>query len=201
MKTRGKGNLKLGSNVIQLLLPHRRPFLMVDSIESYERTPTPFLHATRCISANEEVFTGHFPQLHMWPGVYTIEGLGQSCNLLMIMMGLQKIFKEQGKDPEEALKVLRNLELGFKLQPRFQPNKDENPFRQLKKEHLPLAVSSSVNIKFLLPVFAGQRLDYLVSHTHELNKISRYDVEAQVSGKTVARGVMTGAFRHFLPAL
>ncbi len=200
MKVRGKRNLKLGSNVIQMLLPHRKPFLMVDTIESYERTPTPFLHASRSISSNEDVFTGHFPQLHLWPGVYTIEGLGQSSNLLMILLGLQKIFEEQGKDPEEALKALRNLELGFKLLPGVQLKKNENQFKQLKKENVPIAVSGSVDMKFLHPVFAGQRLDYLVTLTHELSKISRFDVEAQVSGKTVARGFMTGAFSYFLPA-
>src|SRR5262249_30324140 len=83
MKT--KHNLSLGPDTIQRLPPHGRPFLMVDTVEGYERAPHPTLLAARHVSANEPVFEGHFPGLHLWPGVYTIEGLGQSANLLLVI--------------------------------------------------------------------------------------------------------------------
>ena len=48
--------LSLGPDVVTRLLPHRRPFLMVDSIEGYSRAPRPTLSAARMVSANEPVF-------------------------------------------------------------------------------------------------------------------------------------------------
>ena len=184
-----KGNLHLGSNVIEQLIPHRRPFLMVDHVTDYVAEPSPRLAAGRHISANEEVFAGHFPDLHLWPGVYTIEGLGQSCNLLMVIVEHQRLHVQRGGDPEEVLAALRNLELGFKLRPGFQPALAEKiaPLREPSQ----LGMSSAVEVKLLQPVFGGQRLDYRVTLTHEIDKMERFDVEALVDEVPVARGVMT----------
>ena len=117
--------LELGPDVIHHLLPHRRPLLFVDSVRAYDRgaskrTPSRFGRA-RQISANEEVFAGHFPGLSLWPGIYTIEGLGQSCFLLEVLWALQKEWQDEGGDPEEILSALKNLELGYQLSPRFRP--------------------------------------------------------------------------------
>ena len=187
-----KGNLCLGSNVIELLLPHRRPLLMVDHVTGYAAEPSPQLTAGRHISANEEVFAGHFPDLHLWPGVYTIEGLGQSCHLVVLILTLQRLHREQGGDSEDVLVALRNLELGYRLRPGFRPELAERivgPLREVNH----LGVSSAVEIKLLQPVFAGQRLDYRVTLTHEIDKLKRFDVEALVRDEPVARGVMTGS--------
>ena len=193
-----KGNLQLGSNVIEQLIPHRRPFLMVDHVSDYVAEPNPRLAAGRHISANEEVFAGHFPDLHLWPGVYTIEGLGQACNLLVVILELQRRYqRQQGGDPEEVLAVLRNLELGFKLRPGFQPALAEKILIPLR-DPTHLGMSSAVDIKLLQPVFGGQRLDYRVTLTHEIDNLLRFDVEALVEELPVARGVMT-ATRGFDP--
>jgi hypothetical protein len=52
-------------------------------------------------------------------------------------------------------------------------------------------MSSAVEVKLLQPVFGGQRLDYRVTLTHEIDKMERFDVEALVDEVPVARGVMT----------
>src|SRR5262249_28587464 len=109
--------LALGADVVTRLLPHRRPFLMVDSIEAYARTPRPALRAARSISANEPIFEGHFPGLALWPGVYTIEGMGQTCNLLRILIELERGFVEAGRDAGEVVASLENLELGYRFHP------------------------------------------------------------------------------------
>jgi 3-hydroxyacyl-[acyl-carrier-protein] dehydratase len=192
------GNFRVGSNVVELLLPHRRPFLMVDSINSFLREPEPFISARRYISANEEVFNGHFPNLHLWPGVYTIEGLGQCCNLLYVLLSLQRDWQKQGGDPEDVLLALRNVELGFKLQPGYKEDIARKIIEPLENQ-VKLGMSSALEIKFLQPVFGGQRLDYLVTLTHELENMVRFNVEAQVEEKTVARGVMTATHGFSMP--
>jgi len=193
-----KNEVKLGSNVIELLIPHRRPFLMVDAIESLAFEPEPRLEASRQISANEEVFRGHFPGLHLWPGVYTIEGLGQSCNLLYVLV---RILRELGGDRETLFKALRNLELGFRLHPGFKADAAARITEGLSKAAGAIGVSSSVDLKFLEPVFAGQRLVYDVRLTHEIGDQLRFESEARVGDRPVARGTLTASCAFRLPPI
>ncbi len=192
MKT--PSNLTLGPDTIQRLIPHRRPFLMVDTVEAYERGPRPTLHAARHVSANEPVFEGHFPGLHLWPGVYTIEGLGQSANLLHIVWSMEQRWEAQGGAPDDVLAALRNLELGYRLQPGFRPELSARLVEGLGDPGdaaSRIGLSAAVDVKLLAPVFAGQRLDYRVTQTHQMENILRFEVEASVAGKAVARGVMS----------
>lgn len=195
--------LVLGPDVVTRLLPHRRPFLMVDSIEGYARSPRPSLCAARMISANEPVFEGHFPGLHLWPGVYTIEGMGQSCNLLRIVLELQAAWEREGRDPEDVLAALRNMDLGFHLKPGYREDVGralaEVLARDLADPTARMGVSAAVEVKFLQPVFAGQRLVYTVTQTHAVENILRFEVEAEVESRVVARGVMSGAMGASLP--
>ncbi|MBI2375545.1 MAG: hypothetical protein HYV07_16235 [Deltaproteobacteria bacterium] len=102
MTASGWDEVKLGPDVVQRLLPHRRPLLMVDRVDAYRSDP-PSVRASRFISANEPVFEGHFPGLSIWPGIYTIEGLGQSCMLAMVLSEMQRMLREGGTDPQELL--------------------------------------------------------------------------------------------------
>lgn len=195
--------LALGPDVVTRLLPHRRPFLMVDSIEGYARTPRPTLCAARMISANEPVFEGHFPGLHLWPGIYTIEGMGQTCNLLRILLELQVGWEKLGRDPEDVLAALKNMDLGFHFQPGYRPEVGKNLAEVLQRELAEptsrMGVSAAVDIKFLQPVFAGQRLVYTVTQTHAVENILRFEVQAEVDSRVVARGIMSGAMGTSLP--
>ena len=193
--------LRLGSSVIELLIPHRRPFLMVDCISSYERTPVPHLVAGRYISANEEIFRGHFPSLYLWPGTYTQEGLGQSCLLLAVLLRFQRGWEAQGGNPEDVLAALRNLELGFRLHPGYRPNVSAPLFEALRRLSTQVGVSGSIEMKFLAPVFPGRRLDYDVRLTLEIGEQLRFEVAALVEETTVARGVMTAVNIPIMPVL
>ncbi len=68
--------MQLNSNEIQQILPHRYPFLMVDRI--IEMEPGKSAKGIKCVSANEMQFMGHFPQMHVMPGVLIIEALAQT---------------------------------------------------------------------------------------------------------------------------
>lgn len=68
--------MELNSNQIQKILPHRYPFLLVDRILDFE--PGVKAIGRKCVTANEMQFLGHFPQMHVMPGVLIIEALAQT---------------------------------------------------------------------------------------------------------------------------
>ena len=74
--------MQLNSNEIEQILPHRYPFLLVDRITELE--PGKSARGIKCVSANEMQFMGHFPQMHVMPGMLIIEALAQTgaCAIL-----------------------------------------------------------------------------------------------------------------------
>ncbi|WP_286232876.1 3-hydroxyacyl-ACP dehydratase FabZ [Thalassotalea sediminis] len=65
---------------IRQLIPHRYPMLLVDRVLDFE--PGKTLHAIKNVTINEPVFTGHFPDLAIFPGVMILEALAQATGLL-----------------------------------------------------------------------------------------------------------------------
>jgi len=65
---------------IQSLLPHRYPFLLIDRVTDYEESN--YLVGLKNVSVNEPQFTGHFPQLPIFPGVMILEAMAQATGLL-----------------------------------------------------------------------------------------------------------------------
>lgn len=57
------------------IIPHRYPFLLIDTIEELE--PGERALGTKCVSINEPFFTGHFPGNPVMPGVLIMEALAQ----------------------------------------------------------------------------------------------------------------------------
>lgn len=60
---------------IMNIIPHRYPFLMVDTIEELE--PGVRALGKKCVSGNEPYFQGHFPGNPVMPGVLILEALAQ----------------------------------------------------------------------------------------------------------------------------
>ena len=67
-------------NEIKDLIPHRYPMLLVDKVVDYE--PGKTLHAIKNVTINEPVFTGHFPDAAIFPGVLILEALAQATGIL-----------------------------------------------------------------------------------------------------------------------
>lgn len=67
--------MKLNSNEIKNILPHRYPFLLVDKIIDGEEGK--WAKGLKNVSQNEGFFQGHFPDYHIMPGVLIIEALAQ----------------------------------------------------------------------------------------------------------------------------
>nr|WP_319633906.1 3-hydroxyacyl-ACP dehydratase FabZ [Rheinheimera sp. MM224] len=62
------------------LLPHRYPFLMIDRVLDF--TPGESLTAIKNVTINEPIFTGHFPNMPIFPGVLILEALAQATGIL-----------------------------------------------------------------------------------------------------------------------
>ncbi|MEZ5528535.1 MAG: 3-hydroxyacyl-ACP dehydratase FabZ [Porticoccaceae bacterium] len=67
-------------NEIKQRLPHRYPFLLVDRVVELE--PGQRILAYKNITANEDVFNGHFPNTPIFPGVMIIEAMAQAAGVL-----------------------------------------------------------------------------------------------------------------------
>jgi 3-hydroxyacyl-[acyl-carrier-protein] dehydratase len=200
MRPGPKGNLRLGSNTIELLLPQRRPFLMVDFVDAFHPGEAPTLDAGRHISANEIFFDGHFPGLHVWPGTLTLEGMGQSAAILMMLLAIRRTVQDEGGDPDAAIEELRNLERGYRLHPGYRAAGAAAVLERLRPAQQTLAVGASAEVKYLKPVFAGVRLDYHVAITGDYGDKVRAEAEASVDGTAVATAILVGArFSRPLP--
>lgn len=77
---------------IRKYLPHRYPFLLIDRV--VELTVGESIVAYKNITANEEVFQGHFPHFPVFPGVMLIEAMAQACGVLG--------FKTMDKTPDDG---------------------------------------------------------------------------------------------------
>ncbi len=66
---------------IRELLPHRYPFLLVDKIIEIKEN---YIVGVKNITANEPIFTGHFPDEPIFPGVLQIEAMAQTGGLFIL---------------------------------------------------------------------------------------------------------------------
>lgn len=73
--------VKLNVEQIMDLIPHRYPMLLVDKVD--EIIPNEQINATKCVSINENFFSGHFPNHPVMPGVLIIEALAQAGAVLV----------------------------------------------------------------------------------------------------------------------
>lgn len=76
--------LRLDSNQIANVLPHRFPLAMVDRIVDGEAGE--WARGIKCVSVADPAFMGHFPQYHVMPGVLIIEALAQVAAVAMLSL-------------------------------------------------------------------------------------------------------------------
>ncbi len=67
---------------IMEIIPHRYPFLLIDTIEEMEMGVRAV--GKKCITMNEPYFQGHFPGTPVMPGVLIIEALAQVGAVAML---------------------------------------------------------------------------------------------------------------------
>ena len=74
----------LTTKEIMEIIPHRHPFLLIDTIES--REPGVGAVGKKCVSGNEPFFAGHFPGNPVMPGALIIEALAQVGAVAMLSL-------------------------------------------------------------------------------------------------------------------
>ena len=73
--------MKLNTEKIKNLIPHRDPFLFVDTCEII--IPGEHAKSEKLFSENEYFFKGHFPGNPIVPGVIIIEAMAQTAGIVV----------------------------------------------------------------------------------------------------------------------
>jgi len=73
--------MKLEIQEIKKLIPHRDPFLFIDSCEII--IPGEHGRSEKLFSENEYFFNGHFPNNPIVPGVIIVEGMAQTAGVVV----------------------------------------------------------------------------------------------------------------------
>ena len=113
--------------LIQAILPHRYPFLLVDRVEDIDGVKS--ARGIKNVTMNEPHFQGHFPGTPIMPGVTIIEALAQTAavmvgvthelantNMLIYFMAIDKCKFRRKVIPGDVLELhVETLRAGSKI--------------------------------------------------------------------------------------
>lgn len=74
--------MKMDRAQIMKIIPHRDPMLLVDTVEKIESGAE--ITATFYVNPDREIFKGHFPSEPVLPGVYSVECMAQTADILLL---------------------------------------------------------------------------------------------------------------------
>lgn len=74
--------MKMDQEAIKQVIPHRDPMLLVTTVE--DLIPGETILATFYVDPTREIFKGHFPGEPVLPGVYSVECMAQTADILLL---------------------------------------------------------------------------------------------------------------------
>lgn len=74
----------LNKEQIKNIIPHRDPMLLVDEV--LEMVQGESINTQFYVNPEREIFKGHFPNEPVLPGVYTVECMAQTADILLLSM-------------------------------------------------------------------------------------------------------------------
>jgi len=74
--------MKMDREAIKKIIPHRDPMLLVTTVEELEAGSR--IVTTFHVDEDREIFKGHFPGEPVLPGVYSVECMAQTADILLL---------------------------------------------------------------------------------------------------------------------
>ena len=166
---------------IERALPVKSPFLMVDSVVSYQNTTLPRLITERKIGDADPFYT-YEGVSSLLPSVYLIEGLAQTAILLSIIFSFEQLMAEMNIGKSTSLSSFINANL------------DKLHFAGEKNQSFAATgLLALVEIEITGKVFQEDLLLFEVEQQKVFADNSRYNVKAFVGENEVANGFLIGS--------
>lgn len=155
--------VKLDQSIIQRMLPHRYPFLLIDRVTELE--PGKSAVGIKNVTINEPYFQGHFPGEPIVPGVLLLESLAQ---LTAVMYGAESLPPETDWAHISA-DSFSGMDLGGKVG----------------------YLAEIRNVKYKATVHPGDTLELHAAKKAQMGLLSQIEVSARVEGQIVVQGQIT----------
>ena len=75
-------DMKMNREEIKTVIPHRDPMLLVDEV--LKMIPEKSITTKFYVDPQRDIFRGHFPSEPVLPGVYTVEIMAQTSDILIL---------------------------------------------------------------------------------------------------------------------
>ena len=165
---------------------------MVDSISTFQGGKNPSMYAYYTVTGKDPVYSNNGYDGH-WPSIFVIEGLGQCCNLMIVIWALEKGLMKAG---------LRFNTIGEVLQRLLDDEPDEITgilkgilHHRRMETYSSVGFLGSANMEITGHARQGRVISYEVRLNQVFGTIFHSSVRAYTNNYLIASGTMVSATR------